>query len=87
MASTQFLLEVLTMLMNSMKIRKALAIVMLAGAGFHSPIAAEESAVADCYERVMIMCVDALDEARWWEKPAVGLLCTAMLGGCMAEVF
>jgi hypothetical protein len=38
--------------------------------------------VADCYDRVLANCNAALDDASWWEKPAVGLLCTGMLAGC-----
>jgi hypothetical protein len=41
--------------------------------------------VADCYAEVMDTCNDALEDASWWEKPAVGLFCTGMLAGCGFE--
>jgi hypothetical protein len=76
----------MTMLRNILKIRKTLAILMLAGAGFHSPIAAEGSDVSDCYERVLEICADALEDANWIESVGVGILCVGMLAGCLAEV-
>jgi hypothetical protein len=79
-------LEVPTMLRDSLKVRKSLAILMLAGAGFHSPIAGGQSEVTDCYERVLAMCADALEDANWLEKVGLGILCTGMLTGCVAEV-
>ena len=48
-------------------------------------LSAQSSSVADCYERVLAMCNEALENAKWWEKPAIGLLCTGMLAGCAAE--
>jgi hypothetical protein len=48
-------------------------------------LSAESSSVADCYERVLAMCNEALENAKWWEKPAIGVLCTGMLAGCTAE--
>lgn len=74
------------MLRNSLKIRKTLAILMLASAGFHSPMAAERSEVADCYDRVLAMCGEALEDANWIESVGVGVLCVGMLAGCVAEV-
>jgi hypothetical protein len=74
------------MLRNNAKTRKILAILMLAGAGFHSPIAADRGDVADCYDRVLTMCGEALEDANWIESVGIGVLCTAMLAGCVAEV-
>jgi hypothetical protein len=48
------------------------------------PVAAET--VADCYNKVLDRCADALDGARWYEKPAIGILCTAMLVGCNTTI-
>lgn len=44
------------------------------------PLAAET--VADCYEKVLKMCNDALEASRWYEKPLIGAMCTGMLVGC-----
>jgi hypothetical protein len=74
------------MLRESLKIRKTLAILLLAAASFHAPVAGGQSEVADCYERVLGMCAEALEEANWIEAVGVGILCTGMLTGCMAEV-
>lgn len=56
----------------------------LALAGTASPIAAETA--ADCYEKVLKMCSEALDGARWYEKAAIGVMCTGMLAGCNVTV-
>ena len=50
----------------------------IASAG--KPLAAET--VADCYEKVLDKCAYAMDGARWYEKVAIGILCSAMLAGC-----
>jgi hypothetical protein len=49
-----------------------------------TPLAAQT--VAECYEKVLGMCNDALKECAWWEKPIVGAACTAMLVGCNTSV-
>jgi len=74
------------MLANSLKVRRTLAVLMLAGAGLNSHLAAGQSEVADCYDRVLAMCGEALEDANWLEKVGIGVLCTGMLTGCVAEV-
>ena len=54
----------------------------IASAG--KPLAAET--VADCYDKVLTKCADAMDGARWYEKVALGILCSAMLAGCNTTV-
>lgn len=39
------------------------------------------AAEADCYE-IAKTCTDALEDANWLEKIAIGNLCTVMLLGC-----
>jgi len=68
---------------GSTRTRKAIAVFMLALGGFASPVFAGET--NDCYDEVLSTCNDALEEASWWEKPAVGLFCTGMLAGCAFE--
>lgn len=50
-----------------------------------APLAAET--VSECYFRVIAECDEALANAKWWEKPAVGVLCAGMMGGCTGNVF
>jgi len=66
-----------------LKTRKALAVFTLALGAFASPVFASET--NDCYQEVLRDCNDALEEASWWEKPAIGLFCTGMLAGCAFE--
>ena len=73
------------MLNKSSKIRKTLAALMLVTGCFTSPLFARDT--VDCYDRVIAMCDDALDDARFWEKPAIGLFCTGMLAGCGFDSF
>jgi len=42
--------------------------------------------VSDCYERVLERCDAALSNASWWEKPALGIMCTGLLGGCTGDI-
>lgn len=68
---------------GSSRTRKAVVIFTLAIGAFTSPVFA--GPVEDCYDKVLRTCDQALEESAWWEKPAVGLLCTLMLGGCAFE--
>jgi hypothetical protein len=68
---------------GSTKTRKAIAVFTLALGGFASPVFASET--NDCYQEVLATCNDALEDASWWEKPAIGLFCTGMLAGCAFE--
>jgi len=65
------------------KTRKALVFFTLVLGGFTSPVFAGET--TDCFWEVMHRCDDALEEASWWEKPAVGFFCTGMIAGCAFE--
>ena len=60
----------------------AATVVLLAAAA--RPLAAQT--VAECYEKVLAMCDEALANSKWWEKPIVGAACTAMLVGCNTQV-
>ena len=71
------------MLTGSRKVRQTMAVLTLAIGGFTSPVFA--GPVFDCYNDVMETCDDALEASSWWQKPAVGLLCTGMLAGCGFE--
>lgn len=64
------------------KVRRAAMALLLMMAVGHSSAFADTNA---CYDAVLTTCADALDAASWWEKPAVGLFCTAMLGGCVGD--
>lgn len=70
--------------MNSFTRPVAVALTAIVMAGATAPLAAET--VADCYEKVLNMCADALDAARWYEKPIIGAMCSAMLAGCVTKV-
>jgi hypothetical protein len=69
--------------MGNSKVRRGVAILSLALGGFTSPLVGQ--GVATCYDKVMGSCNEALEASSWWEKPAVGLLCTGMLAGCGFE--
>jgi hypothetical protein len=66
-----------------MKLRRALVMLTLATGGFAYPVFADS--VSECYDQVLTQCDDALEEARWWEKPAVGAFCAGMMIGCGLE--
>lgn len=69
-----------------MTIRRILQTTLLT-ASLLAPTRLYAESVADCYERVTELCADAMDGARWYERFAVGVLCTGMLAGCAAETF
>lgn len=64
--------------------RRIFAVSLTAVAMTANPIAAET--VADCYAKVLDMCADALEGARFYEKPIIGAMCSAMLLGCSTTV-
>lgn len=65
------------------KARKALVFFTLAVGGITTPLLA--GPVEACYDEVLALCNDALEDSAWWQKPAVGLFCTGMLTGCAFE--
>lgn len=69
-----------------MKVKRALMslVLMLTLAGSAQPLAAQT--VAECYEKVLTICAEAMDGAKWYEKFAVGLMCAGMLAGCNTQV-
>lgn len=71
------------MTLGTSRTRKAVAVFTLAVGAFTSPLVA--GPVEDCFNEVLALCDDALEEASWWEKPAVGLFCTGMMAGCGFE--
>lgn len=66
------------------QIRGTVAVSLIAVGMTANPIAAET--VADCYEKVLGMCAEALDGARFYEKPIIGAMCTAMMLGCSTTI-
>jgi hypothetical protein len=60
----------------------AVAVTALATAA--RPLAAQT--VAECYEKVLTLCAEAMDGANAFEKFALGVVCTAMLAGCNTTV-
>lgn len=68
---------------RTLKARKGLAMLVLAIGSLTSPVVGQS--VAECYAEVLERCDEALEESAWWEKPAVGLICTGMLAGCGFE--
>jgi hypothetical protein len=71
------------MTLESSKTRKAIAIFTFALGAYTSPAFA--GPVEDCYDEVLTLCNDALEDSAWWQKPAVGLFCTGMMAGCAFE--
>jgi len=71
------------MLTNAPTIRKAVAVLMLVAAGFHAPVSAES--VGECLEETLELCADTLEDCNYFEKVAVGFVCTVMLAACSAE--
>lgn len=69
-----------------MKVTRVIYVAVTAGmlAGSAAPLAA--ATVADCYEKVLTMCADAMDGAKWYEKVALSVTCSAMLIGCNATI-
>ena len=49
------------------------------------PTASYAGTVKECYDAVLWDCYQAQKEAKWYEKYAIGLACTALAAGCMAE--
>ena len=50
-------------------------------ASFSAPLLAAET-VSECQGRVIFECADALSDANWVEKVAIGVVCTGRLAGC-----
>ncbi len=71
------------MLTKSSKTRNAVAILMLAVAGFQSPVAAD--GMVECATKVLDFCAETLEDCNWLERIAVGAACTAALVGCSLE--
>ncbi len=63
--------------------RRGVAVLMLALAAFTSPLFAES--VEECYDDVITLCDDTLEDSNWLEKIAVGAACSLMLAGCTLE--
>jgi hypothetical protein len=70
-------------MLNPLRSIYLVAAVAVIGATAQPVVAAD---VADCYNKVLDRCADALDGARWYEKPAIGVLCAAMLVGCNTTI-
>ncbi len=63
-------------------IRKSALLSAVALSAAFSPLAAQSARYQDCLDDIISWCDDTLSSASWWEKPAIGLVCTGMLGGC-----
>ena len=48
-------------------------------------VPASADPVSDCYNAVLDRCAEALEDARWYEKVAIGILCTGLLAGCTGK--
>jgi len=51
------------------------------------PTVSYAETVADCYDRVNWQCYQAMRDAKWYEKVAIGAYCSGMLAGCTTELF
>ncbi len=71
------------MFRNARRIRQAVVVLTLALGGMSSPVFGGPT--TNCYDHVLDRCNDALGESRWWQKPAVGVACSLMMGGCAFE--
>jgi hypothetical protein len=69
---------------SNSKMRKGVVILLLAVAGFHSPVGAD--GVGECANDVLDLCAETLEDCNWIEKVAVGAACAAMLAGCSLEM-
>lgn len=47
---------------------------------FAAPLAAET--ISECQERVIAHCAQAMEDANWAERIALGVFCTGRLAGC-----
>jgi hypothetical protein len=47
------------------------------------PLAA--ATVQDCYDYVITKCADAMEDANFVEKVAIGIVCSSMLAGCTVK--
>ena len=70
-------------MIRSLKLRRTLAMLILCIGGFTYPVLADS--VSECYDQVLSACDDALEQSRWWQKPAVGAFCAGMMVGCGLE--
>lgn len=71
------------MYLTTTRTRKAIAVFTLAMGAFASP--ALGKGISDCYDSVLNMCGDAMEDANYLERFALGLVCTGMLAGCGFE--
>lgn len=68
------------------KIRPAVSTLLLSLAfvGGASPAAASPD---ECWEKVINWCADAMEDANWIERFAIGEVCSVMIVGCAGAIF
>lgn len=68
------------------KFRPAVSMLMLslAFAGGASPAAASPE---DCWDKVINWCADAMEDANFIERFAIGEVCSVMIVGCAGSIF
>lgn len=50
------------------------------------PTASYAQTVKECYDEVTWDCYQAMKDAKWYEKVALGAYCSALLAGCTTEL-
>ena len=61
------------------KYRNAVAISLFA---LSAAVAQPAAAQSDCFRDVLEDCAEAMDGARWYERFALGVICSGMLALC-----
>lgn len=62
---------------------RTVMLAMSLSVGVAVPAAADP--VSDCYNAVLDKCAAAMEDAAWYEKFALGVLCSGMLAGCTGK--
>lgn len=50
-----------------------------------APVPAQANETSDCCRDVVSDCAGAMEGGRWYERFAVGVICTGMIAGCVVS--
>lgn len=68
-----------------MRFRQGLSMTMLALA-FTAGAQPAAAGQAECWDKVINWCADAMEDAKWYERFALGVTCSAMIVGCAGDI-
>lgn len=66
----------------SRMIRRAVAMAVLTSAATFALPAPGYASTESCYDKVIMDCANAMEDSRWYERFALGVICSGLLAGC-----